>query len=137
MMIYLFKYSNKKKDLIIVLGDRYEMLIGPISAIPHNIPVIHFFGGAVSEGAIDELVRHAITKMSHYHFVLLEKYRKRLIKMGEESWRIKTIGMHELINLKKQKIISLSQLGKKYDFDFYKPYILFYPYIQQLWKKTC
>lgn len=117
--------KKKKPDLIIVLGDRYEMLIGPISAIPYNIPVIHFFGGAVSEGAIDELVRHAITKMSHYHFVLLEKYRKRLIKMGEESWRIKTIGMHELINLKKQKIISLSQLGKKYDFDFYKPYILF------------
>ena len=67
---------KKKPDLIIVLGDRYEMIIGPISAIPYNVPVIHFFGGAVTEGAIDELVRHALTKMSHYHFVLLDQYKK-------------------------------------------------------------
>ena len=52
------------------------MIIGPISAIPYNVPVIHFFGGAVTEGAIDELVRHALTKMSHYHFVLLDQYKK-------------------------------------------------------------
>ena len=55
---------KKKPDLIIVLGDRYEMIIGPISAIPYNVPVIHFFGGAVTEGAIDELVRHAVTNES-------------------------------------------------------------------------
>ena len=116
---------KKKPDLIIVLGDRYEMIIGPISAIPYNVPVIHFFGGAVTEGAIDELVRHALTKMSHYHFVLLDQYKKRLIKMGEESWRVKTIGMHELNNLKKQKIIGLKLLCKKYKFNFSEPYILF------------
>ncbi len=116
---------KKKPDLIIVLGDRYEMIIGPISAIPYNVPVIHFFGGAVTEGAIDELVRHALTKMSHYHFVLLDQYKKRLIKMGEESWRVKTIGMHELNNLKKQKIIDPKLLFKKYKFNFSEPYILF------------
>ena len=55
------------------MGDRYEMLIGPISAIPHNIPVIHFFGGAVSEGAIDELVRHAITKNESLPFCTIRK----------------------------------------------------------------
>tara|TARA_E500000178_G_C17021857_1_gene756017 strand:+ start:643 stop:1782 length:1140 start_codon:yes stop_codon:yes gene_type:complete len=117
--------KKKKPDLIIVLGDRYEMILGPISAIPYNIPVIHFFGGAVTEGAIDELIRHSITKMSHYHFVLLEKYKKRLIKMGEESWRIKTIGMHELTYLKKQKVFKLKYLNKKYNFNFHEPYILF------------
>ena len=116
---------KKKPDLIIVLGDRYEMIIGPISAIPYNVPVIHFFGGAVTEGAIDELVRHALTKMSHYHFVLLDQYKKRLIKMGEESWRVKTIDMHELNNLKKQKIIDPKLLFKKYKFNFSEPYILF------------
>ncbi len=119
------KIKKKKPDLIIILGDRYEMMLGPISAIPYNIPVIHFFGGAVTEGATDELVRHAITKMSHYHFVLLDQYKKRLKKMGEESWRIKTIGMHELFNLKKQKMFNLSYLNKKYKFNFDKPYILF------------
>ncbi len=119
------KIKKKKPDLIIILGDRYEMMLGPISAIPYNIPVIHFFGGAVTEGATDELVRHAITKMSHYHFVLLDQYKKRLKKMGEESWRIKTIGMHELFNLKKQKMFNLGYLNKKYKFNFDKPYILF------------
>ncbi len=125
LLFFNDKLKKKKPDLIIILGDRYEMLLGPISAIPHNIPVIHFFGGAVTEGATDELVRHAITKMSHYHFVLLDQYKKRLEKMGEESWRIKTIGMHELFNLKKQKMLNLSFLNKKYKFNFDKPYILF------------
>ena len=71
---HLSKHIKKiKPDVILVMGDRYEMLVGPLSAIPFNIPVVHFFGGAITEGAIDELVRHSISKMSHYHFVLLEK----------------------------------------------------------------
>lgn len=97
------KIKNSKPDIMIVLGDRYEMLVGPIAAAPYNIPVIHFYGGAVTEGAIDELVRHAITKMSHLHFVILEDYRKRLIQMGEEAWRVKNIGMHQLQFIKSQK----------------------------------
>ena len=73
-----------KPDIILIMGDRYEMLIGPLVAIPNNIPTFHFFGGAITEGAIDELVRHSITKMSHYHFVLLNEYKKRLHQLGEE-----------------------------------------------------
>ena len=62
---FLVKSVNKiKPNLLIVLGDRFEMLLGPISVIPNNIPIIHFFGGAVTEGAIDEQVRHAITNES-------------------------------------------------------------------------
>lgn len=90
-------------DKIIVLGDRFEMLIGPIAAIPYNLPVIHLFGGSVTLGAIDELVRHAITKMSHIHYPLLDTYKKRIIQMGEEKWRVKSIGMHELKDLEKIK----------------------------------
>ena len=119
------KIKEINPDLIIVLGDRYEMIAGPLAAAPYNIPVLHLFGGASTEGAIDELIRHAITKMSHYHLVLIDKYKKRLIKMGEESWRIKTIGMHELKTLKNQKKIKLEDLNKKYKFDFSRPYILF------------
>ena len=54
--------SKEKPDIIIVLGDRYEMLAAPISTIPFNIPIVHFYGGAITYGAIDELVRHSITK---------------------------------------------------------------------------
>ena len=71
--------NNIKPDIIIVIEDRYEMMLGPIVTIPKNIPLIHFFGGAITEGAsIDELTRHAITKTSHFHFVLLNNYKKAL-----------------------------------------------------------
>ena len=69
----------------------------------NNIPTFHFFGGAITEGAIDELIRHSITKMSHYHFVLLDEYKKRLFQLGEETWRVKKIGMPNLIDIKSFK----------------------------------
>ena len=130
------KIKNSKPDIMIVLGDRYEMLVGPIAAAPYNIPVIHFYGGAVTEGAIDELVRHAITKMSHLHFVILEDYRKRLIQMGEEAWRVKNIGMHQLQFIKSQKKKKISELSKKFKFNFSKPYVLmtFHPVTIELSK---
>ena len=119
-----FKIKNNKPAIMIVLGDRYEMLVGPIAAAPYNIPVIHFYGGAVTEGAIDELVRHAITKMSHLHFVILEDYKRRLIQLGEEAWRIKNIGLHQLQFIKSQNKKSISELSKKFKFNFSEPYIL-------------
>ncbi len=123
-----------KPNLIIVLGDRYEMLLGPLVAIPKNIPIIHIFGGAVTEGAIDELVRHAITKMSHFHLVVLDDYKRRLLQMGEEKWRIKTIGLHELNFKKRIKPFSKKFLTNKFKFDFSKPYCLltFHPVTLEL-----
>jgi len=128
------KIKKYKPDIMIVLGDRYEMLLGPIAALPYNIPVIHFYGGALTLGATDELVRHAITKMSHYHFVLLDQYKKRLLQLGEEKWRVKTIGMHELKYLKKIKLIGKYQLKKIFKFNFENPYILitFHPVTLEL-----
>ena len=121
----LAKYVEKiKPDLIIVIGDRYEMLIGPIVAMPHNIPTVHFFGGAITEGAIDELVRHGITKMSHFHFVLLDLYKKRLSQLGEELWRIKRIGIPNLNNLDSFKYRNLKDLSKIYKFEFTKPFMI-------------
>ena len=114
----------RKPDLIIVMGDRYEMLIGPLAAMPFNIPTIHFFGGAVTEGAMDELIRHGITKMSHIHFVLLDDYKKRLQNLGEESWRIKVIGMPSLNkkNILKNKIKKKQNILNK--FTKTKPFML-------------
>ena len=136
LTFFIKKINEIKPDLIIVLGDRYEMLIGPIAAITKNIPVLHLFGGAVTEGATDELVRHAITKMSHFHLVVLKDYRKRIIQLGEENWRIKTIGLHELNYKKNIKSFSKKYLSKKYRFDFLKPYCLltFHPVTIELKK---
>ena len=131
----LSKYIKKiKPDIILVMGDRYEMLVGPLSAIPFNIPVVHFFGGAVTEGAIDELVRHGITKMSHYHFVLLEKYKKRLQNLGEENWRIKTIGMPTLNKKMNFNLETPIRLNLKSNFDFTKPFMIltFHPVTLEL-----
>lgn len=123
-------------DLILIMGDRYEMLLGPIVSIPNNIPLIHFFGGAITEGAaIDELTRHALSKMSHYHFVLINKYKNRLCQLGEESWRIKTIGLPTLskkVYSKNTKEIKF--LSKKYNFNFLLPFMLvtFHPVTSEL-----
>lgn len=132
---HLSKHIKKiKPDVILVMGDRYEMLVGPLSAIPFNIPVVHFFGGAITEGAIDELVRHSISKMSHYHFVLLEKYRRRLQNLGEENWRIKTIGMPTLNKKINLKIKTPIRLNFKSNFDFEKPFMIltFHPVTLEL-----
>ena len=112
-----------KPNIIFVMGDRYEMLAAPCAAITFNIPVFHFYGGAISEGATDELVRHSITKMSHYHFVALDRYKKRLIQMGEESWRIRVTGIVNIKYLKKKKI-PIHDFSKIIGLDFTKKTIL-------------
>ena len=99
-----------KPNIIIALGDRYEMLAAPCAALTFNIPVIHIYGGSVTQGAIDDLVRHSISKLSSFHLVATDKYKKRLIQLGEESWRIKNIGVPELKYLKKIKNFSKNKL---------------------------
>jgi UDP-hydrolysing UDP-N-acetyl-D-glucosamine 2-epimerase len=85
-------FARAKPDLLLVLGDRFEILAAVAAALPFNIPVAHLSGGEVTEGAIDDAMRHAITKMSHLHFVAAEPYRERVLQMGEESWRVRVTG---------------------------------------------
>ena len=118
------KIKSINPNLIIVLGDRYEMLLGPVLAIPNRIPLVHFFGGAVTEGSADELTRHAITKMSHLHFVALNDYKKRLLQLGEESWRIFNIGVPSLQSIKDMKFTNKRDLTKKIQFNLNNEYAL-------------
>ncbi len=131
-LIRLFK--NKKPDLLIVFGDRYDMLAAPVAAINFNIPIVHFYGGAITNYAIDELSRHAISKMSHFHFVALNEYKKNLIQMGENKNTIQVIGVPEIQDLKNQKKLSKKELIKKINFDYGKNTILvtFHPVTLQL-----
>ena len=113
-IIYLSSLFKKKKpDILIIMGDRYEILAPVAAAIPFNIPIVHIYGGAVTLGAIDELIRHGVTKISHLHLTAHHQYSNRLVKMGEEKWRIKTVGIPEITNLKKQKNISIDNLKKE------------------------
>ena len=111
----IFKKENP--HIVVVLGDRYEMIAAPLAAIPFNIPLVHFYGGSLTFGAIDEQIRHAITKMCHLHFTAHEDYSKRIIKMGEEKWRVNTIGIINLKDLKSQKIYTNNQIRKKLGLD--------------------
>lgn len=102
-----------KPNIVIVLGDRYEIISAVITSVIQNIPIVHLYGGAVTEGAIDEKIRHAVTKFSNVHLVLHKKYLKRVCQLGEEKWRTKLIGLDFLNELKHQKIISRKKLFKK------------------------
>lgn len=85
-----------KPDILVVLGDRYETLAAANAALLLRIPIAHIHGGEITEGAFDDAIRHAITKMSHLHFVAAEPYRKRVIQMGEEPARVFTVGAPSL-----------------------------------------
>lgn len=113
-----------KPDLILIAGDRYEMLLGPLVAIPNNIPTFHFFGGSITEGAIDELIRHGLTKMSHFHYTILKKYKERVLQLGEESWRVKNIGMPNLNSKIRTIFKSRKVLSKELNFDLSEPFML-------------
>jgi UDP-hydrolysing UDP-N-acetyl-D-glucosamine 2-epimerase len=85
-------YARQRPDLVVVLGDRFEMLAAATAALPFALPVAHIHGGEESEGAIDNQIRHAITKLAHVHFASAEPHARRIAQMGEEPWRIHTTG---------------------------------------------
>lgn len=85
-------FVQLKPDLIVLLGDRYELIGTALSAMIHRIPIAHIHGGEITEGAFDEGIRHAITKLSHLHFVATETYKKRVIQLGESKDYIYNVG---------------------------------------------
>ncbi len=117
-------YSRFRPDLLLVLGDRFEMLAAVASSLPFNIPIAHIHGGESTEGSIDESIRHSITKMSHLHFPSTEIYASRIRQMGEDSWRITVSGAPSLDNL--QGFISLSkdEIKSRFNLDLTEPTLL-------------
>ncbi len=103
-------YEDLKPDLIVVLGDRFEILAAVSAALFYKIPVAHLHGGEITEGAYDDCIRHSITKMSHLHFTSTEEYRKRVIQMGEQPERVFNVGAIGVENSKKTPLISQKEL---------------------------
>ena len=113
MMGFSDVYSRLKPDIIIVLGDRFEILSAVASAVPFKIPVAHIHGGESSEGAMDELFRHAITKMSHIHFAATDIYMKRIVQMGENPDNVYCFGAPGLDNMTKLNLHDREKLYKE------------------------
>jgi len=101
-------------DILLVLGDRFEMHSAAVAAMPFNIPVAHIHGGEVTEGAIDDSFRHSMTKLSHLHFVATEEYRDRVVQMGEEPWRVTVSGAPSLDNIGTVDLLQPHDLSDKY-----------------------
>ena len=107
-------YAHSRPDVLLVLGDRFEMHAAALAALPFNIPVAHIHGGEVTEGAMDEALRHAITKLSHLHFTSTEEYAQRVIQLGEEPWRVIVSGAPSLDNLNRMSYLNASGLKERF-----------------------
>jgi len=117
-------FGARRPDLLVLLGDRTEMLAPALAALPFNIPQAHLYGGKVTEGAIDERVRHALTKMSHLHFVSCQAYAERVLQMGEEPWRVFNYGSPGLDRIHGRPRASREALCKDMGLDPAQPFLL-------------
>lgn len=122
-------YQRQKPDILVVLGDRYELLPICSSAMIFNIPIAHISGGEITEGVIDDSIRHCITKMSYLHFPGCEQYRKRIIQLGEEPCRVFNFGDIGVENVKKMEYLSRLELENFLGISLNTPYasVTFHP----------
>lgn len=111
-------------DIVLITGDRYEIFAVAVAAMSLNIPIAHVSGGELTEGSNDEQMRHAITKMSHIHFVASEDNANRVMQMGEEPWRVFTVGGPWVDNYKALEQIDKEDLKKRLGINFDYPTLL-------------
>ena len=109
-------YDELKPDIVIVLGDRYEIFSAISAAMIAKIPIAHLHGGEATEGLIDEPIRHSITKMSHLHFTATEEYKNRVIQLGEHPSRVFNVGGMGIENIKRLKLLSKDEFEKSIEF---------------------
>lgn len=109
-------YNDLKPDMVVVLGDRYEILAAAEAALLERIPIAHIHGGEVTEGAYDDAIRHSITKMSHLHFAATEAYRKRIIQLGEQPERVFYTGSLGVENIKRFQLMEKTEIEREIGF---------------------
>jgi len=117
-------YSELQPDIVVVLGDRYEIFSATASAMIARIPIAHLHGGETTEGAFDEAIRHSITKMSHLHFTAADEYRKRVIQLGEAPSRVFNVGGLGIENIKRLELLSRAEFEKSIGFKLAKNNLL-------------
>lgn len=109
-------YEELRPDIIVVLGDRFEILSAATAAMISRIPIAHIHGGETTEGAFDEAIRHSITKMSHLHFVATEIYRRRVIQLGEDPEKVFNFGAPGLDGIRNLELLAKDTLEKDIGF---------------------
>lgn len=117
-------YEQVKPDMLVVLGDRFEMHAAASAAVPFGIPIAHIHGGESTEGAIDEQFRHSITKMSHLHFASTEFYAQRIRQMGEREDRVFCVGSPGIDNITSMELYTEKEFQRTYGFELRHPVLL-------------
>tara|TARA_B110000459_G_scaffold162655_1_gene179125 strand:- start:161 stop:1318 length:1158 start_codon:yes stop_codon:yes gene_type:complete len=117
-------FNKLQPDLIVVLGDRFEIFSAVSAALIAKIPVAHLHGGEVTEGVIDESIRHSITKMSHLHFAATDEYRNRIIQLGEQPDKVFHVGGLGIDNINKLKLLSKADFENTINFELGEKNIL-------------
>jgi UDP-hydrolysing UDP-N-acetyl-D-glucosamine 2-epimerase len=117
-------FARERLELLVLLGDRLEMLAAATAALPFALPVAHIHGGEVTEGAIDEQARHAITKLAHLHFAAAEPYARRILQMGEEPWRVHCVGAPGLDRLAARATLPRAEIAARLGLALRRPTLL-------------
>ena len=121
---YADAFSRLNPDVIVILGDRYEAFAAAQTAMVMRIPIIHLHGGEVSEGAYDDAIRHAITKLSYLHATSTDIHRQRVIQLGESPARVVNVGAIGLDHLKRTTLMPRNELARALEFDLSRPYFI-------------
>lgn len=111
-------FARVRPDIVVLLGDRYEMIAAALAAIPFALPIAHIHGGELTEGAMDEAIRHSLTKMSHLHFVSTERYRQRVVQMGEQPDRVIVSGAPGLDTIRTTRPTPRAELERRLGLSF-------------------
>jgi len=117
-------YAGIRPDILVALGDRFEMHAAVAATVPFRIPVAHIAGGALTLGAMDDALRHSITKLSHLHFVETEVYGRRVVQMGEEPWRVTVSGAPALDNIRLLERLDWPSLNERLSLHLNAPPVL-------------
>jgi GDP/UDP-N,N'-diacetylbacillosamine 2-epimerase (hydrolysing) len=117
-------FARFQPDLLLLVGDRFELLTTACAALPFRIPIAHISGGDITEGAIDNQVRYAITMLSHLHFVSMQTHAERLLQMGEEPWRVVVTGDPALDVIRQMKFLNRAELSKSLGLELSPPVLV-------------
>ncbi len=117
-------FSDAKMDMLILLGDRFEIQMAAVAATLYRVPIAHIHGGELTEGLMDDAIRHSVTKMSDLHFTSTPIYAKRVIQMGEQPQRVFCVGALGIENIKTLQLLKQEELKKKFGDDFGNDYVM-------------